>query len=273
MEKEWIERYVKIYKHFELYQSFPFDNESDIEWLIGEMKKREEGKLSKEKEDLFEYLDGFDYQVYSIVTKRRREVDDGKLSFEFQIHQKTNKNNAFDNEDEDDEKNCIITSNKRVLFEWEIDEKYPFRDRDGEIYLKVKIKRPWIEYINYWSTTLYFLYYDNIRYLDDETIKNMKNDGCFDKTKMETAMMYNLFEYKTLMNLEKIVLFGDKRPRGEHRIYTHIYVPIYKKKNDKEYGIENEDKEKRKRADALYEKMKKKRDMNLFLKDYFFDDL
>jgi hypothetical protein len=63
--------------------------------------------------------------------------------------------------------------------------------------------------------------------------------------------------------MEKMILFNDKRPKGEHRIYTHLYVPIYKKKNYKE----GED------GDNLNEKIKRKRDMNLFLKDYFFDEL
>ncbi len=105
IDKDWIDEYVKIYKHFEINQSFPFVNESDMDWLIEEMKKKKEGKLSKEKEELFEYLDGFDFHVYDIIMKKRREEDDGKISFEFKI--------TKDNDEE--EKMMIIIKKKKNI--------------------------------------------------------------------------------------------------------------------------------------------------------------
>jgi hypothetical protein len=96
--------------------------------------------------------------------------------------------------------------------------------------------------------------------LDNKTIKSLEEEGCFDKTKLEYALMYNLFEYKILTNVEKMIIFGNKRPKGNHRIYTHLCVPIYKKNSIKEDN------------DIFSDNQKEKKDMNIFLRDYFYDE-
>ncbi len=274
MDKEWVERYVKIYKHFDLYQSFPFEKKDDIEWLFEEMRKKKNGFLTKEKEDLFEYLNGFDWGVYDIVMKERKKEDDQKLGFEFEIR-KSSLSSENDDKLSSLEDNMLLSESskelskkaeeyrkgERVLFEWEYDEddnKYPFRDRDGEIYLRVKIKNPWIEEVRYSYDTHYYLFYENkrVNYFQDE-----------EKTTLEYATMMNLFEYKNLSDKEKRLLkIEDKTSNRRYRLYQYLCVPIYTKNQ-----VEKKD-NKREEANELFQRLKIKKDMNLFLKDYFLND-
>ncbi len=261
MDREWIEKYVKIYKHFDLYQSFPFDKKDDIEWLIEEMRKKKNGLLTKEKEDLFEYLNGFDWGIYDIVMKERKKVDDKKLGFEFEIR-KSSSSSEDDNNEEKEKKEEEYKKGERILFEWEYDEddnKYPFRDRDGDIYLRIKIKNPWIEEVRYRYDTHYHLFYENkrVNYFQDE-----------EKTKMEYAMMMNLLEYKNLSDKEKRLLkLEDKTNNRRYRLYQYLCIPIYTKNQREKKDSKREE------ANVLYKRLNIKKDMNLFLKEYFFNEL
>lgn len=268
IDKEWIEKYVKIYKYFDLYQSFPFDKKEDIEWLLGEMKKKKEGILMKEKKNLFEFLDGFDWEVYDVVMKERKKEDDGKLSFEFEMKNSRDKD-SFRRKRKmteiKDNKDC-----RRIKFEWDYDtenQKYPFKDIDNEIHLRIKIKNPWIEKVKHDVDTHYYLLYENERIIEEDC----------DKTRLENAIMHDLFEYHNLNHIEKnelgLIEDGKLSRNSNYRIYEYIYVPIYKKNQKSMMNIEKERKERYQEFCKRKERGKIKRDMNLFLKYYFYDEL
>lgn len=268
IDKEWIERYVKIYKHFDLLQSFPFENKDDIEWLMTEMEKKKNSTLTKEKEDLFEYLDGFDWNVYDIVKKERKKEDDGKLGFEFEMKY-TRDEDSIGKKRKIKE---IINKEESIQnrFEWEYDShlKYPFKDMNGTIYLKIKIKIPWIESVKYSVNTHYYLLYENKRAIEEDE----------NRSRIENGMMHDLFEYHQLnrfeINLLKKINDNNKSIRDcNYRIYKYIYIPIYKKNQKKNINFEKEREERYQEFCKRKEKEKIKRDINLFLKYYFYDYL
>lgn len=266
IDKDWIERYVKIYKHFDLLQSFPFDNKEDIEWLIVEMKKKKEGTLTKEKENLFEYLDGFDWNVYDVVMKDRKKEDDSKLSLEFEMK------NSRD-EDSFRKKRKMNEECEKIGFHWEYDRdiKYSFKDIEGEIHLKIKIKNPWIESVKHNIDTHYYLLYENERILNEQ-----KDSDSWSKTCLDHAIASDLIESRRLNNLEKNLLGITEKDKlirnSNYRMYEYLFIPIYKK-NQKKIILDEEKKERYQEFCKRKEIEKMKKDMNLFLKYYFYDEL